>query len=189
MYLWYAATLMKVKDELEMFDFSVLRELRKQNKLTIQEVSNRSGVSPAVISKLERNQSRAELATLFRLSRVFGLNTTDLISLAESRTAQRKTSRKYVSGEFRFRNVNYANVECYHGFGKVGARIARPEMHHDDYEICWVLNGTIRISLPHETHDLKEGDALQFDAILEHAYEALEDCEIFIMHIDKGKRF
>ena len=180
---------MTTSEDLTMFDFSVLRELRKQAKLTIQDVSDRSGVSPAVISKLERNQSRAELATLFRLSRVFGLNTTDLISLAESRTAHKKSARDYISGDFTFQNVNYENVECYHGFGKQGARVERPEIHHDDYEVCWVLNGAIRIALPHEVHDLKAGDALQFDAILEHTYEAVEDCELLIIHLDKGKRF
>ncbi|MBT3192971.1 MAG: helix-turn-helix transcriptional regulator [Verrucomicrobia bacterium] len=171
------------------FDFTVLRDLRRREDLTIGEVSKRSGVSPATISKLERNQAKAELDTLFRLSRVFGINATDLISLAESRTAHKKSAGDYASGDFRFKNVNYANVECYHGYGAKGARISRPEIHHDDYEVCWALKGVIRIALPHETHDLAAGDALQFDAILEHTYEALEDCEILILHLNKGKRF
>ena len=63
---------MKQKELHNMFDFSVLRELRKREGLTIEATSKRSGVSPAVISKLERNQTRAELETLFRISRVFG---------------------------------------------------------------------------------------------------------------------
>jgi transcriptional regulator with XRE-family HTH domain len=172
-----------------MFDFSVLRDLRKREELTIEETSRMSGVSAAVISKLERNQTQAELSTLFRLSRVFGLNATDLISLAESRTAHKKSSREHVSGGFTFQTVSYANVESFHGFAEKGAQVSRPEIHHDDYEICWVLNGAIRIALPHETHDLRAGDALQFDAILAHTYEALEDCEILIMHLNKGKRF
>lgn len=172
-----------------MFDFSVLRDLRKQHGLTIGEVSEQSGVSPAVISKLERNQSRAELETLFKLSRVFGINTADLLSLVESRTAQRKSSREYASGDFSFQNVSYANVECFHGFGKQGALVERPEVHHDDYEICWMLKGAIRITLPHEVHELKTGDALQFDAVQAHSYEALEDCELLIIHLNKGKRF
>jgi transcriptional regulator with XRE-family HTH domain len=172
-----------------MYDFAVLRELRKRDSLTIQEVSTRSGVSAAVISKLERNQSQAELGTLFKLSRVFGLNATDLISLAESRTAQRTSAREYISGDFSFQQVSYANVKSYHGFGTKGARVSRPEIHRDDYEVCWVIKGLIRISLPHETHDLSIGEALQFDAIQAHSYEALEDCEFIILHLDKGKRF
>ncbi len=180
---------MKQKELHNMFDFSVLRELRKREGLTIEATSKRSGVSPAVISKLERNQTRAELETLFRISRVFGLNTTDLISLAESRTAQKTSSSEYVSNEFTFQKITYSNIEAYHGFGATGAHVSRPEIHHDDYEVCWVLKGSVRISLPQETHALQVGDALQFDAALEHTYEALDDCEMIILHLKKEKRF
>ena len=184
--LYYAA--MSGSDTL-MLDFSVLRHLRKRESLTIEEVSRLSGVSPAVISKPERNKSSAELETLFRLSRVFGLNTADLLGLAESRTAHQKKSKEHVSGGFTFQRVDYANVECFHGFASKGARISRPEVHQDDYEVCWVLNGAVRIVLPQETHELRENDSLQFDALLEHTYEALEDSELMILHLSKGKRF
>ena len=51
-----------------LYDFSILRSLRKRSNLTIADVSDKSGVSPAVISKLERNQTSAELETLFRIA-------------------------------------------------------------------------------------------------------------------------
>ena len=161
---------------------------RKREGFTIKTVSERSGVSPAVISKLERNQTQAELETLFRLSRVFGINTTDLLSLAESRTAHKKHATEYTSGDFRFQRVQYANVSGYHGFAKAGGRVSHPSIHHDDYEMCWVIKGKLRINLPNERHELEIGDVLQFDAILEHTYEALDDCELIIMHLSKGKR-
>ena len=72
------------------YDFSVLRELRKREGMTIAALSKRSGISSAVISKLERNQTLAELDTLYRLSKVYGLTATDLLALAESRIAQPK---------------------------------------------------------------------------------------------------
>ncbi|MDE0839229.1 MAG: helix-turn-helix transcriptional regulator, partial [Kiritimatiellae bacterium] len=56
----------------DMYNFSVLRVLRKREGLTIAEVSRRTGVSPAGISKIERNQTIPGLQTLFRLARVFG---------------------------------------------------------------------------------------------------------------------
>ncbi len=172
-----------------MFDFSVIREIRKAKGLTIENVSQQSGVSISVISKLERNQTIAELETLFRISRVFGLNTTDLLSLAESRTAHGTKAKVYKSGDFDFSTISYANAQCFHGYAPKGGRVSRPEMHHDDYEICWVLKGKICITLPHETHILGPGDAVQFDAILTHTYESLENTELLIIHLNKGKRF
>ena len=171
------------------YDFSVLRDLRQRQGLTIQDVSTKCGISTAVISKLERNRSSAELETLFRVARVFGLSATDLLSLAESRTAHKTTAREYTSGNFVCQKVTYGNIECFHGFSRRGGQVSRPEIHHDDYEVCWALRGTVRIRLPHETHDLAPGDALQFDAVLDHSYEALSDCEVLILHLTKPKRF
>ena len=37
-------------------------------------------------------------------------------------------------------------------------------------------------------HVLKEGDAIQFDAVLSHTYRALSDCRILTLHIRKGKQ-
>jgi transcriptional regulator with XRE-family HTH domain len=171
------------------FDFSILRDLRKREGLTLADMSRQTGVSTSVISKLERNRTQAELETLYKLSRVFGISATDLLSLAESRIAHRKTSVEYASDEFLFRRVRYANLTCLHGTARAGGTVSRPEVHRDDYEVCWVLKGTVRITLPDEQYDLQEGEALQFDAILEHTYQALADCEIVILHLTKGNRF
>ncbi|HUK82730.1 MAG TPA: XRE family transcriptional regulator [Verrucomicrobiae bacterium] len=173
----------------QIYDFSVLRSLRKQHDLTIEQVAGRSGISPAVISKLERNQSVAELETLFRLAHVFGMTATDLLALAEKRTSQRATGASHVGGEFVFKEVVYGNVRCLFGSAPKGAKVSRPEIHQDDYEVCWVLSGKIRLTLPHEKHELDDGEALQFDAILHHTYEALETSQLIILHLRKGKRF
>ena len=70
-----------------------------------------------------------------------------------------------------------------------GAAVSRPKIHRDDYELCWVLSGRLRITLPSERYELAAGQSLQFDALLEHTYLALSDCEILILHIRKEKRF
>lgn len=172
-----------------MFDFSVLRGLRQREGWTIADLSARTRVSPAVISKLERNQTVAELSTLFCLSRAFGVRVTDLLQLAESRTSHRVAERTHRAGAFSFRQVDYGNLRALVGRAKAGGIVTNPEVHRDDYEICWVLEGRVRVTLPHERHDLAAGDCMQFDAILEHTYAVLEDCTILILHLRKEKRF
>ncbi|MBR2344719.1 MAG: helix-turn-helix domain-containing protein [Lentisphaeria bacterium] len=170
-------------------DFSILRELRRQHEMSIAELSGKSGVSTSVISKLERNQSTAEMETLFRLARVFGLTLSDLISLAENRTSHLVHAEKYVSGDFVFRRVDYGNMRAMHAVAPAGAKLSTPSLHRDDYELFWVLKGVVRFSLPREEYQLKTGESIQFDALLPHTYEAVEDCEIIIAHLKKGKRF
>ncbi len=172
-----------------MYDFTVLRELRKREGLTMEEVSQRSGISIAVISKLERNGSRAELDTLYRLARVFNMSATDLIALAESPLAHRKREVTYESEGFSFRRIQYNNVSAFLGEGPKGARAFRPEIHQDDYEVCWVLSGRLRLTLPFQTLELRSGETVQFDAVQHHSYEALEPCKVIILHLRKDKRF
>jgi transcriptional regulator with XRE-family HTH domain len=171
------------------FDFSVIRRLREQHHLTLADLSARSRVSVPVISKLERNQTRAELDTLFRLARAFGLSATDLLAMSESSLAHCVDESGYRSGQFTFRQVRFANVVALLGEAPAGASVKRPEIHHDDNELCWILSGRLKLTLPHETVELAAGRSIQFDAILEHAYEALSDCRFVILHLRKDKRY
>jgi len=171
------------------FDFTVLRTLRQRAGLTIAEVCARSGVSPAVLSKLERNQSRAELDTLYRIARVFGLSALDLIALAESPLSHRHQAISYASDGFRFQRLSYANLALFSAEARAGARVNRPEIHRDVHETCWVLHGRVRVTLPHEVIELAAGDGVQFDAVQEHTYEALEDSRLLLAHVKKDKRY
>ena len=73
------------------FDFSILREIRKRSGMTLNDLSEKSGVSLGVISKLERNQSQAEVNTLFKIGRVFGMRATDILTLAEAPLSSKGT--------------------------------------------------------------------------------------------------
>jgi len=173
----------------QMYDFTILRELRKRKEMSLKEVAESSGVSIAVISKLERNQTIAELETIYKIGRVFGMNPSEFLALAENRSAQTRSSQQHKSGDFKFDEIRYGNVRCLYGRGKAGSKVSDPKIHHDDYEVCWVLKGKLLFQLPYEQNELGAGDAIQFDALLEHTYEAIEDTEFMIIHLRKGKRF
>lgn len=170
-------------------NFSILRELRKQYGYSIAELSEKSGVSSSVISKLERNQSTAEMETLFRLARVFGLTLSDLISLAENRTSHLVQAERYYSGDFAFDRVDYGNMRAMHAKAPGGVKLSTPSLHRDDYELFWVLRGRVKFFLPRETYELGAGESIQFDALLPHTYETMEESEFIITHLKKGKRF
>jgi quercetin dioxygenase-like cupin family protein len=103
--------------------------------------------------------------------------------------AHRSAEKAYRSGDFKFRQVKYANIVAHLGSAPAGARVNRPEIHHDDTELCWVTAGKVRLSLPHEDCVLGAGESIQFDAIQQHTYEALEDSQFIILHLRKDKRY
>lgn len=178
-----------VSQEDSLFDFGPIREFRHRAGLTIGQLSAAAGVSSAVISKLERNQTSAELETLHRIARVFGMSATDLLALAECRAAQRALESEHRSGDFLFREIRGANVRLLLGHATGGGRVSDPRVHRDDIELCWVLEGRVRVTLPHEQQELGRGESIQFDAIQPHTYEAVEDCRVLISHLRKPNRF
>ena len=176
-------------EEEKICNYSVLRNLRKHFAMNIAELSERSGVSASVISKLERNQTSAEMDTLFRIARVFGMTLSELIALAENQTAHQVAEERYRSGKFDFRRISYGNIRCMNASARKGTKLSTPELHKDDYEVLWVKKGKIRFTLPNEQYELSAGMSIQFDALMIHTYEVLEDCELFIVHLRKNKRF
>ncbi len=169
------------------YDFSILRNLRKSQGFTIADIAQVSGISTAVISRIERNQASPELDTIYRLGKAFGIAASDLLGLAESKHKQLVTAQHYVSGSFQFQHINFMNLQCFVGTSMGGGTVSRPEVHHNDIEICWALQGNVEIMLNDESHVLKEGDALQFDAVLKHTYRAISDCKLLIIHLRKGR--
>ncbi len=169
------------------FDFSIIRKLRQRDKLSIAELSEESGVSAAVISKLERNCNHAELDTLLRLARVFELSTAELLSMAELNFTRRCNETFRRAENFRFREVHFPGVKVQYGRADAGDCLSRPEIHRDEYEMCWVLKGKMKLSLSGTEYEVSVGMSLAFDALLEHGYCAIEDSEFIIIHRRKDQ--
>ncbi len=170
------------------YDFTILRTLRKTQAYTIADIAENSGISTAVISRIERNQAMPELETLARLAKVFSMSATDLLGLAEQRTAQITSAQEYTSGGFQFQNIHFMNLQVFIGTALTGAKVSRPEVHHNDNEVAWVISGSIEMTVGQDKYVLKTGEAIQFDAMLKHEYRVLEDCKILLLHLHKGKR-
>ena len=65
------------------YDFGILRFLRKQKGYTIDDLAKKSGVSFAVISKLERNRTNPGLSTLQQIGNALGISATEIVTMAE----------------------------------------------------------------------------------------------------------
>jgi transcriptional regulator with XRE-family HTH domain len=169
-----------------MYDFSILRDIRKHENLSIADLTERSGVSAAVISKLERNQITAGLETLGKLARAFGISAADLIKAAENRHARLAEATERDADGFHFHEISYSNMKGLLGTAPAGTVLERPHLHRSGSEMCWVLKGRVVFSLPEGDYDLSAGQSIMFDALHRHRYRVLQDCELFIVHLKEG---
>ncbi|MEW6041987.1 MAG: XRE family transcriptional regulator, partial [Elusimicrobiota bacterium] len=171
------------------YNFSILRQLRKRAEITIDDLAEKSGISFAVISKLERNIGNPELRTIAKVARALEISATDFISMAETIPPKRVKFRKYKSGDFYFCNAEFNNAKVLFGSAKKGGCVKKPEKHEDEFEVCMALEGKIKITMLDHFYVLNKGESIQFNALFEHEYKALEDCKVVIVHVRKEKSF
>ena len=178
-----------MKNKSPTFNFEILRHLRKERNLTLEDISAKSGVSFAVISKLERNIGNPGLETLKQIAKALGISMSELVAMIEIRESEVRRESRDSSNGFNFRRVIYTNAKVVSVSGKKGSHLAHPEVHENDTEIVFVQKGEVKVTLPTGDRLLSNGESIQFDALLGHTYEVIEDCEMVIVRTRKDRKF
>lgn len=168
------------------YDFSIIRHLRKKMGLTIYGLSEKCGVSYVALSKLERNLGNPELKTLDRIARALDIETHNLLALAEHDRPQIVDAVKELDESgFEFNRATLAGIHVSLVRGQRGTVGAGDHTHGDDYEICFVLTGKVRLTVKNSDYEVNEGQAVRFDCIFDHNYELLEDSTLIHVLIAK----
>ena len=168
------------------YDFSIIRHLRKKLGLTIYGLSEKCGVSYVALSKLERNLGNPELKTLDRIARALNIETHNLLALAEHDRPRVVESENVVEHGFEVRAAKLDSVRVAYVHGPKGATGVADHQHRDDYEICFVLSGKLRLNIRDSIYEITAGQAVRFDCVFEHFYEVIEDAAF--IHILMAKR-
>ena len=160
-----------------------LRRLRLRKSMGLQELAKHTGLSPALLSKLERDVMHPTLPTLLRIAMVFSVGL-DYFFVPEPKPVLeivRKNDR------MRFPDSPDAKALAYYfesldfpvprpalnaylaDFEHVDEKAARPH-EHGGVEFLYLTSGRLRIQVRGEMHELDEGDAIYFDASVPHNY-------------------
>jgi transcriptional regulator with XRE-family HTH domain len=164
-----------------------LRALRLRKKMGLVELSGHTGLSAAMLSKVERGKLFPTLPTLLRIALVFSVGLEYFFSdqherrmLAIVRRAERKRFPERPDGRdisFYFESLDFAAVErklnaYYAEFQSLQPGKARPH-HHPGVEFLSVLRGKLEIRFGAEEHALDSGDSIYFDSSVPHSYRRI----------------
>jgi transcriptional regulator with XRE-family HTH domain len=153
---------------------------RKLAGLTLAELSAKSGVSTAMISKIERGQVSASLSTLNALSRAIGVPIINFFA----ETVERKEVSFVKAGEgVRVRRRGSTYGHTYKMIGRVTTDrvefetfmitleapvIGQPMFQHAGIEFIHMVAGTMTYRCGNETFELAPGDSLTFETQAPH---------------------
>ncbi|MDP3718987.1 MAG: XRE family transcriptional regulator [Acidobacteriota bacterium] len=174
---------------------SKLRALRLKKKMGLVELGRHTGLSAAMISKVERGVLFPTLPTLLRIALVFGVGLDHFFTASTPRKASgtvRSGERTRFSERLGGREVAW-EFECLdftaterklNSYWVKFAAPARPRAHeHAGAEFIHVLKGRLALTLGTEAHELDEGDSMYFDSAQPHSYSRLgaRPCEAIVV--------
>lgn len=161
-----------------------LRTLRLKKKMGLVELGRHTGLSPALLSKLERGRLFPTLPTLLRIALVFGVGLEYFFAgpreqpvVAVVRKKERVRLPDHPTSpdvNYYFESLDYPAVER-----RLSAYLAEfqpvaPEKvrthAHEGYEMLYLLSGELEVNLGEDAHLLEAGDSMYFDASVPHGY-------------------
>jgi len=178
------------------YDFRVMRVLRRQLNLTLHEVARRGGLTYPTVEAVETNKTQPSLKTLDAIAGALGLSASDLVRLAERRLVQRRKAEPTRDLVTRQKDTGFENCRiAQFDKGKVirvtataGEIVHVMGLHENVHEFCYVLSGQIDLRVEDKTYHLGPDETILFDGLLDHSYIQREAGEYITVHIPKDIR-
>jgi transcriptional regulator with XRE-family HTH domain len=164
-----------------------LRTLRLKKSMGLVELGKHTGLSAAMLSKLERGKLFPTLPTLLRIAMVFGVGLDHFFSderkrhvVAIVRKRERLRFPENPGGgtiAYSFESLDFKATErklnaFYAEFEPVAAEKVRPHQH-PGVELLYVISGKLELTIGSESYALDSGDAVYFDAAVRHSYHRI----------------
>ena len=161
-----------------------LRALRLKKSMGLVELGKHTGLSPALLSKLERDKLYPTLPTLLRIALVFSVGLdyffTDeskrhTVAVIRKGERIRLPERAGVSDvAYYFESLDYKcndrRTNAYLAdFQAVAADKLRPHQHPGS-EFVLVVKGKLGLRIGVNTYELDSGDSIYFDSTVPHTY-------------------
>lgn len=163
----------------------LIKQLRTENNLSIDELSERSGISVEKITEIESGLTTPSIGVLIKISRSLGSRLGTLLDGQESFGAAITRARKGVESNT-FAGADNEQQDHLSFFSLAQGKsdrhmepliieVRNDEEHHDikseheGEEFIHVLEGSIKIHYGEETHLLERGDSIYYDSIVPHS--------------------
>ncbi|MGR8946640.1 MAG: helix-turn-helix domain-containing protein [Gammaproteobacteria bacterium] len=163
-----------------------LKQHRLNQHLTIQDVSELSGISRGMLSRIENGQATPSLDTLFRLSNTLGVSMSNLFKDFDAPEGDAKYVPKGEGMDVARRGTKKGHVYELLSYDQGPKKLFEPllitlddqseifpRFQHAGTEFIYMLKGKMDYRHGKQVYRLKPGDALTFDGNVPHGPEEL----------------
>jgi len=160
-----------------------LRALRLKKSMGLVELSRHTGLSAAMLSKLERDKLVPTLPTLLRIALVFSVwldyffidqKKRRVLAIVRKSERLKFPEREGPGSTYIFESLDFKATErklnaYYAEFEQTTADKVRPHQHVG-IEFLFLSRGKLELNIGGEAHTLEEGDSIYFDSGVRHSY-------------------
>jgi transcriptional regulator with XRE-family HTH domain len=161
-----------------------LRRLRLKKSMGLVELGKHTGLSPAMLSKLERDVLHPTLPTLLRIAMVFSVGLEYFFNPEPKAVLEivRKKDRlrfpetpEVKDPAFWFESLDFPvpNRALHSYFAEFEAVESERRHEHPGVELLYVTAGRLEVAVGETRHTLAEGDAIYFDSTVPHSYRRI----------------
>lgn len=178
------------RNELEVAIGRQVRSFRKQQHMTVVELSKQASMSPGMLSKVENGQASPSLATLHSLSKALNVPVTSFFRMYE----EEKEAAFVKAGQGL--TIERRGTRFGHHYQLLGHSIANryllepylisfdeesdvfPLFQHDGVEFIYMLEGVMEYRHGSKIYSMHAGDSLYFDSSAPHGPDNLIEVPI-----------
>lgn len=161
-----------------------IRSLRLRKSMGLVELGKHTGLSAALLSKLERGKLFPTLPTLLRIALVFSVGLDYFFTderkrrvVALSRKSDRLRFPERPGQEnvaYFFESLDYPATQrkistFLADFQTVSSEKVKPHMH-PGHELLYMFHGELALTIGSTEYQLQEGDSIYFDSAVLHSY-------------------
>lgn len=165
---------------------TAVHNLRVHASITLRELGRKSGVSPAMISRIENGQVSPSLSTLESLAAALDVpvislfqHTVQKSDIAFARAGEGLQARRIAPGHTHDYRIlgSFANNALRFSVARVTLSHAddgtHPVYHNSGYVLITILEGQCVYGCGDHVYDMGPGDSLTFDAQLRHGVRSI----------------
>lgn len=163
-----------------------MKSLRIDQGLTLAELGAKVNLSTSYLSQIERDRTQPSLTTLVNIAKALNVEPRHFFETGENSTLVVQASQTWPVEHLNPETAYYpltpedatSNLQVYRVVIQPGSQPYQYNPYSGE-EMCFVLKGELTVVAGDETHLLKAGDSIHYDALLLHSWsnQAIQPCE------------